>query len=109
MDGEGDILDPSDVTRARGIARSAHAQMGLHLFSQDPLSNVASIRTTTMGPTGGGHEVYISRQSRTLQNTLNVYRNFVVSGGALFFFFKLQSVSSSNFSLSLSLSLLGDR
>jgi hypothetical protein len=86
MDGEGDILDPSDVTRARGIARSAHAQMGLHLFSQDPLSNVASIRTTTMGPTGGGHEVYISRQSRTLQNTLNVYRNFVVSGGALFFF-----------------------
>jgi hypothetical protein len=66
------------VRRVRGIARKAHRHLDPAHFSQDPSCNVAVVRTTTMRPTVGGNEMFMSRESKTLANTLNVYRSMLV-------------------------------
>jgi hypothetical protein len=75
-----------DVVRVRGIARKAHKYLERKLFMQDPTCNIAVVRTTTMRPTVGGHEMFMSRESKTLNNTLNVYRNMLVRCATLVLF-----------------------
>jgi hypothetical protein len=76
---DGDPLDSDDVTRARGVPRKEHRHLPDEIFTQDPAVNTAVIRSTTMRPSGAGYEMFMARESKTLSNTLNVYRTMLVS------------------------------
>jgi hypothetical protein len=68
-----------NVTRIRGIPRKAHRHLEQCHFSQDPAVNRCVIRTTAMRPTGDGNEMIMTRESKTLSNTINAYRKMIVS------------------------------
>jgi hypothetical protein len=82
-------LDPEaakEVVRVRSIQAKCHSYLESKHFTQDVRSNSASVRSVTMRPTVGSMEVLLSRESKTLSNTVNAYRHMLVSRARAFFF-----------------------
>ena len=75
-------VDPGEaalVVRLRSIPSKSHALLQPVHFEQHPILNICSLRTITMRPSGPSHEIWMSRESRTLSNSLNTYRYMTVS------------------------------
>ena len=69
-----------NLIRVRSIQRKHHDKLKVEHFGQDPLTNSTSVRSVTMRPSVGGMQILMSRESKTLSNTVNAYRHMTVSG-----------------------------
>jgi hypothetical protein len=63
--------------RLRSIPTRMHSGMESRIFTQNPDTNAAVVRTTCMRPTEG-LEVCLMRESRTVSNSLNAKRCQIV-------------------------------
>lgn len=72
--------ESQNLIRVRSIQRKHHDKLKVEHFGQDPLTNSTSVRSVTMRPSVGGMQILMSRESKTLSNTVNAYRHMTVSG-----------------------------
>jgi hypothetical protein len=66
------------VVRVRGIPRKAQSHLATDRFTQDPAINFGAVRTTAMRPTGAGLQMVMTRESKSLSNSINAYRCMTV-------------------------------
>ncbi len=70
--------DPAEtLVRVRSIPGKSHGLLLPAHFTQEPSSNFCAVRSHGMRPSEG-MEIFMSLESKTITNSLNVYRSMTV-------------------------------